>query len=88
MQHKSLLLFIGKKVIVAKVKLCCEGDGNHDDSSDCSVAVKIIAWGLYKCKVFFRNGEKYRTKGNIFAWNGKGVKICSKMSGRMRTDVL
>ena len=30
LQHKSLLLFAGKKVIVAKVKLCGKDIGNHD----------------------------------------------------------
>ena len=29
MQHKSLLLFAGRKVIVAKVELCSNGNRNH-----------------------------------------------------------
>jgi len=29
LQHKSLLLFLDKKVIVAKIKLCCAGVGKH-----------------------------------------------------------
>ena len=30
LQHKSLLLFCGKKVIVAKVKLCNSVHGDHN----------------------------------------------------------
>jgi hypothetical protein len=48
-QHKPLLLFVAKKVIVAKIKLCGNGCNDHI-GPPCTVAVDIITpWATY-CK--------------------------------------
>ena len=42
LQHKSLLLFLGKKVIVGKVKLCSRVEVDHDKRPPDTLAVDII----------------------------------------------
>ena len=45
LQHKSLLLFAVKKVIVAKVKLCGNRLNDHV-GPPCTVAIVIISLGI------------------------------------------
>jgi hypothetical protein len=55
LQHKSLLLFTGKKVIVAKIKLCGKVIDDHGIRPPNTVAVDIIPPVVYFCK---RESEK------------------------------
>jgi len=44
-QHKSLLLFVGKKVIVAKVKLCSNRNSDHGGPPDALAFPKYSTHG-------------------------------------------
>jgi len=65
LQHKLLLLFVDKKVIVAKVKLCSKGVSNHHYASK-PVAMNSLYYGKMeiasKNEEFFQNSAINRKK--------------------------
>ena len=54
LQHKSLLPFSVKKVIVAKVKLCASADGDHTLGLHIRAVSVSITPAVKKCKAFFQ----------------------------------